>query len=94
MTDPSIDEEGTTPWGDFLAEAETRLTAAGLPTARQEARWIIEEVSGVDADEWTVGMTRPATVRGVAAFDTKMAQRLGGEPIQYVLGRWQFRHLE
>ena len=35
-----------------------------------------------------------ATVRGVASFDRLVARRENGEPLQYVVGRWGFRHLD
>jgi release factor glutamine methyltransferase len=33
-------------------------------------------------------------VRGVARLDALVDRRIGGEPIQYVLGHWSFRHLD
>jgi release factor glutamine methyltransferase len=37
---------------------------------------------------------QPATRRGVAAVDAMTARRLEGEPLQYVLAEWSFRHLD
>jgi release factor glutamine methyltransferase len=34
------------------------------------------------------------THRGVVRFDRMLARRTAGEPLQYVLGRWSFRHLD
>ena len=33
-------------------------------------------------------------VRGVAALDAMVGRRIGGEPLQYVVGRWGFRQLD
>jgi release factor glutamine methyltransferase len=60
----------------------------------QEARWIVERVSGFSAAELIVHGAEPVSARGVAFFDQLVARRGSGEPLQYVLGRWGFRNLE
>jgi len=82
------------PWRTLLAETAGRLEAAGVVAASQEARWIVEEVSGLEGSELVLGLDGPATVRGVARLDALVARRCGAEPIQYVLGRWGFRTLD
>jgi release factor glutamine methyltransferase len=39
-------------------------------------------------------LDRPATERCVAHLDAMLARLATGEPLQYVLGRWAFRHLD
>ncbi|HMJ15260.1 MAG TPA: hypothetical protein VK524_27785, partial [Polyangiaceae bacterium] len=39
-------------------------------------------------------LDQPATQRAVHALDTMVARLRAGEPLQYVLGRWGFRHLD
>lgn len=82
------------PWRALLAEAEHRLTAAGVGSPAAEARWIVEDASGFEGAELVEGLARPATRRGVARFDAVLGRRLGGEPLQYALGRWSFRRLD
>lgn len=82
------------PWRTLLAETAGRLEAAGVVAASQEARWIVEEVSGLEGSELVLGLDGPATVRAVARLDALVARRCGAEPIQYVLGRWGFRTLD
>jgi release factor glutamine methyltransferase len=55
-----------------------------------EVRWMLEEASGLDAAEQVAEANAPATRRGAAALDELVARRLGGEPLQYVLGSWSF----
>jgi len=55
-----------------------------------EARWLVEEVSGDARGEWE----GPATARGAGRLSVMVDRRLQGEPLQYVLGHWQFRHLD
>ncbi len=91
--DPTAeDTEGGVPWSAFLVEAEQRLAASGLEIGPAEARWIVEEASGADRVEEVLDTF--ATERGVVRFDRMLGRRLGGEPIQYVLGHWPFRRLD
>jgi release factor glutamine methyltransferase len=67
-------------------------TAAHI--GRPQARWMCEVASGHDGDEFLGMLDRPATQRCVAHLDSMLARLATGEPLQYVLGRWGFRHLD
>lgn len=86
MTDE--DRTGTVSWRMLLHETSECLRDA------QEARWICEEVSGERGLDWLAVIDDPVGERGVARLDALVARRLSGEPLQYVLGSWPFRHLE
>ena len=77
----------------MLVETESRLVGSGhdRATAVREARWIVEEASGSAS---VAELEVFATVRGMAHHDAMVERRLGGEPVQYVLGRWPFRTLD
>jgi release factor glutamine methyltransferase len=79
--------DGTVTWGELWNE-----TAALI--GRPQARWMCEVASGCDADEFLAGLDRKASERGVAHLDAMLARLEAGEPLQYVLGRWGFRHLD
>ncbi|MCU1367196.1 MAG: hemK, partial [Ilumatobacteraceae bacterium] len=88
MPDPTGQPDVTT-WRQLLAET-TRVLGD-----RQHARWMCEVASGVDSgDELLAELDAPATQRMVAHLDAMIARRLAGEPLQYVLGTWQFRRLD
>lgn len=55
-----------------------------------EARWLVEEVSGLDRSRWS----EPASEEGRSRLAGLVERRLTGEPLQYVLGRWSFRGLD
>ena len=55
-----------------------------------EARWLVEDVSGLERSRW--GET--ATADGRARLGALAERRLAGEPLQYVLGHWSFRGLD
>jgi release factor glutamine methyltransferase len=82
-----VDGNGTVAWSELLREATARLGA-------DDARRIVEEVTGAGAGALHTVLGQPATQRGVARFDALVQRRLDGEPLQYVLGRWGFRTLD
>ena len=86
--------EGTLNWKQLRHEATQRLRVAFDDDRSQEARWIVERVSGYSASELVLHDDEPVSVRSVAFFDELMARREAFEPLQYVLGRWSFRTLE
>ncbi|MGI8755916.1 MAG: peptide chain release factor N(5)-glutamine methyltransferase [Acidimicrobiales bacterium] len=95
MTNPGgTSKVATVPWRALLAETVDRLGAAGVEQPSAEARWLVEEASGLEGADWVLGLDDPAPVRGVAHLDAMVGRRAVGEPIQYVLGRWGFRSLD
>lgn len=78
---------GTT-WRVLVAEI------ASVIGSDQEARFICEHAAGLSAGEFVAVLDELPTNR-MATFALDLAQRRrGGEPLQYVLGRWSFRHLD
>jgi release factor glutamine methyltransferase len=80
-------ELGTVPWSELLDEATRRLGA-------EDARRIVEEVTDAEPGQLHRVLGDPVTERAIARFDSMVARRLAGEPLQYVLGRWGFRTLD
>jgi release factor glutamine methyltransferase len=81
-------------WRDLRVETERSLAAAGIENAANEARWMVEHVSGFDAAELLTAEDEPATTRAAAHLDELIGRRTGGEPLQYVLGGWLYRGLD
>jgi release factor glutamine methyltransferase len=79
-----------TTWADLRVRAEKRLRDAPALRPDQEARWMVERVSGYDGAELVVNEGELATAPAVQQLDDMLARRVGGEPLQYVLGRWDF----
>ena len=61
---------------------------------RNEARWLCEEASGLYGAEFLDELDEPATQRMGIALQNMVGRRLAGEPVQYVLGHWPFRHID
>ena len=79
--------DGTISWRALWDETAQRL-------GRTQARWMCEVASGLDGDEFLEALDEPATQRCVAHLDSMLTRLAAGEPLQYVLGRWGFRHLD
>jgi len=82
MSEPAIS------FRELLAQASDAVGS------RHEARWLCEVAVGLDGDEFDAALDEAATVRMVAHLDAMVARYRAGEPLQYVLGRWSFRHLD
>jgi release factor glutamine methyltransferase len=74
--------------------AQLWLHTAEVLGSRHEARWLLEVATALDGAEFDAAQGEHATVRTVAHLDSMVARYRSGEPLQYVLGRWGFRHLD
>lgn len=83
-----MDRNQASTWRELLAET-TELVGD-----RREARWLCEEASGLSADEFLDEIDQPATQRMGLALQAMVGRRLAGEPLQYVIGHWPFRHID
>jgi release factor glutamine methyltransferase len=83
-----------TAWRELLGVATDRLADAGHDNAGQEARWLVERAAGFEPAELYISLDRPASTRSGTFFFQMLDRRVGGEPLQYVLGRWSFRTLD
>jgi release factor glutamine methyltransferase len=83
-----VTTQATVTWREHFAGAAEALGSA------DEARWLCQEASGLESTEWATSLGEPATGRGVGRVDAMVARRRLGEPLQYVLGHWAFRHLD
>jgi release factor glutamine methyltransferase len=76
-----------TTWRSLLDDASAALNPV-------DARWILCEASGYEPAELGLVLDEPATNRAVRAVDDLVARRARGEPLQYVLGSWEFRGID
>ncbi len=77
----------------LLAEAVARLTAAALPTARQDAEWLLGAVLGVERLALHLDPAQAVTPAAAARFRALVQRRAVHEPLQHLLGFEDFRGL-
>ncbi|MEP7202892.1 MAG: peptide chain release factor N(5)-glutamine methyltransferase [Ilumatobacteraceae bacterium] len=82
-----MSDGSTITWRALWDQTATRVS-------RPQARWMCEVASGHDGHEFLDVLDQPATHRGVSHLGSMLARVDAGEPLQYVLGRWGFRHLD
>lgn len=81
-------QDASVNWEELLSETGRILNG---DNAELEAKWMIEEVSGVkDSDDYKE-QAKPIQLK---RLNSLIERRVAGEPLQYVLGRWQFRELD
>ena len=78
----------TVSWREMLAATVEQLGNA------QEARWLCEHASGMDSAEFSAEQDQLVTVACAKSLNSMVRDRLSGVPLQYVLKRWAFRHLD
>lgn len=69
------------------------LLAAGLENAANESRWLVESLTGCDAAVLLDSCAAPVTPEDAKLFYRLIERRIAGEPLQYLLGRWEFAGL-
>lgn len=86
-------DDGTVTWRMLQVEAQRALQAVSDDPSI-DARRIVERASGNEGARYIIGLDEFATERGVHFFDRMLERRMTGEPLQYVVGSWGFRHLD
>ncbi|MDQ1447049.1 MAG: release factor glutamine methyltransferase, partial [Actinomycetota bacterium] len=81
-------------WRELRVMARRELARAGIGPAEAEARFILEHVSGYDAGGWLEIADAAPPARAVRKLRDLVRRRVAGEPLQYVLGGWEFRGLD
>ena len=77
----------------LLAEGARRLAEAGLPTARQDAEWLLAAVLGRERFALYLEPQRVVDEAAGGRFRALVARRAHHEPLQHLLGYEDFRGL-
>ena len=83
-----MSEPDVVTWREMLAQTVESVGNA------QEARWLCEHAAGVDGAEFLAVQDEHVTVSMANSLHDMVRRRLTGEPLQYVMKRWAFRHLD
>lgn len=78
----------TVSWREMLETTTQHLGNA------QEARWLCEHASGMDGHGFGAQQNELVTMACAKSLEAMVRARLSGTPLQYVMKRWAFRHLD
>ena len=80
-------------WREILEKADTYLTGKGVPDARVASELLAARLLHTGRGLLAGEMAKEVPEKCVEAMRRGMARLVKGEPIQYVLGEWDFRAL-
>lgn len=76
--------------GGLLRECTRRLAGGGNEEPRFEAEQLVMHVCGVTRSDMVMYPGLPVTAEQQAEVGRCVSRRLSGEPLQYILGEWEF----
>ena len=79
--------------GDCIADATTRLRAAGSETARLDAELLLGWAIGADRTAIVAHRDAPVGADAQARFEAAVERRAGGEPVAFIRGIKEFHGL-
>lgn len=80
-------------WGEILAKSSVYLDGKGVPDARVAAELLAARLLRLGRGMLTGELGKEVPERCLEAMRRGMRRLVDGEPIQYVLGEWDFRTL-
>ena len=79
--------------GDLLDDAVARLAAAGVPTPRVDAEWLLAEALGVRRGQLAAEMPRVPADAMVERYEASIRRRVARVPLQHIVGTQAFRDI-
>ena len=80
-------------WREIIAKADVYLTGKGVPDARVASELLAARLLRLGRGMLAGQLERDVSEKCVEAMRRGMTRLVKGEPIQYVLGEWDFRTL-
>ena len=80
-------------WREAISKADAYLAAKGVPDSRTAAELLAARLLRAGRGELVSHLSREPEARHLDAMRRGMARLVKGEPLQYVRGEWDFRHL-
>lgn len=78
----------------LLAAARERLRSVGIVNSREEAEWLLAEVTGLGRSALWQNSGKKLEAEVAVRFRGLVERRAGREPLQQIIGRWPFLEWE
>lgn len=75
---------------EMFSVGRERLTASGNDNVRFEAEQLLQKATGADKLKLLTEPMCEVSAEQAADFETLLERRISGEPLQYILGEWEF----
>ncbi|BDF69988.1 release factor glutamine methyltransferase [Oscillospiraceae bacterium] len=79
-----------TTYNNLYLDARRRLREAGIEAAQLEAREIVCSAAGKTREQFFRDMPLYASAQVEEQVEALIRRRLGGEPVAYIIGEWEF----
>ena len=66
------------------------LSEAGIANSSNEARWLLESLTGVKAGKLLLSADEETGEEQTGKYLSMIKERISGRPLQYIIGRWDF----
>ena len=77
---------------DAVRRAGEELSRAGIPDSRFEAEQLVMHICGYTLSQLTL-KSEEMSQKKIDALDSLIKKRILGEPLQYIIGVWEFYYL-
>ncbi len=75
---------------DLYRQGAEMLDYALVENAFFDARWLIEKALGINSTQFALKKDKEVNKKTEVEFLSLIRRRLAGEPLQYILGEWEF----
>ena len=79
---------------ELYRQGAEMLDYAFIENAFFDARWLIECAMGIDSTEFALKKDKQVSKKEEVKFLSFIRRRISGEPLQYILGKWEFMGYE
>lgn len=75
---------------DLYRQGAEMLDYAFIENAFFDARWLIESALDIDSTQFALNKEKQVSKKAEIKFLSLIRRRIAGEPLQYILGKWEF----
>ncbi len=75
---------------ELYRQGAEMLDYAFVENAFFDARWLIEKAMGINSTQFALKKDKEVSKKAEVEFLSLIRRRIAGEPLQYILGEWEF----
>lgn len=75
---------------ELYRQGAEMLDYAFIENAFFDARWLVEKAVGIEPNQFALKKDKKVSAKQEVEFLSLIRRRIAGEPLQYILGEWEF----